>query len=92
MIGLMHPIIYFPLYEKSKIYFKNNFDTDNNSKALSPKYVLICATSCKAITSALTYPHEVVRARMQDARKYEDNKFNEKFFKKNRNMMLTAIK
>ena len=28
MIGLMHPIIYFPLYEKSKIYFKKTFDSN----------------------------------------------------------------
>ena len=36
MVGLMHPIIYFPLYEKSKIYFKQNWDTDNKKDSLSP--------------------------------------------------------
>ena len=24
MIGVLHPLIYFPLYEKSKIYFHKN--------------------------------------------------------------------
>lgn len=29
---------------------------------------------------------------MQDARKYEDTKFNKKFYDSNRNMMITTIK
>ena len=29
MLGVTHPLIYFPLYEKSKIYFKNHWDHDN---------------------------------------------------------------
>ena len=88
----MHPIIYFPLYEKSKIYFKENWDTDNPSDSLSPQYVLICATTCKTITSALTYPHEVVRARMQDVRKYEDTKLSRKMYNSKRPMVVAAIR
>lgn len=72
MIGVMHPLIYFPLYEKSKIYFKRNWDTDKaEEEGLSSRYVLISAIFCKGVTSALTYPHEVLRARMQDVRGYE---------------------
>lgn len=26
MMGIVHPIIFFPVYEKMKIYFKNNYD------------------------------------------------------------------
>ena len=26
MLGVAHPLIYFPLYEKSKIYWKSNWD------------------------------------------------------------------
>ena len=26
MMGIIHPIIFFPVYEKMKIYFKNNYD------------------------------------------------------------------
>lgn len=70
MVGVLHPLIYFPLYEKSKIYFMENFE-EPEKKTLSHKYVLISAISCKALTSLLTYPHEVVRARQQDVRKYE---------------------
>lgn len=72
MLGVTHPLIYFPLYEKSKIYFKNHWDHDNKDQdRLSSKFVLISAITCKGATSALTYPHEVLRARMQDIRKYE---------------------
>lgn len=61
MIGVLHPLIYFPLYEKSKLYFKKNFDPDRET--LSSRYVFISAIMCKALTSLLTYPHEVIRAR-----------------------------
>jgi solute carrier family 25 (mitochondrial folate transporter), member 32 len=72
-LGLMHPLLYFPLYEKSKIYFMENYE-DKDRDSLSPKYVLISACSCKALTSLLTYPHEVIRSRQQDARRYEQQK------------------
>ena len=62
MFGVIHPLIYFPLYEKAKIYFKENWDPE--SENLSPRYVLISACSMKTISSGLTYPHEVIRARM----------------------------
>ena len=71
MLGLIHPMIYFPLYEKSKLYFKNNWDPD--SENLKSRYVLISACSSKALASSITYPHEVIRARLQDRRSYEKN-------------------
>ena len=69
MMGIAHPLIYFPLYEFAKIYFKSNWDTDNTDPdTLSSKYVLVSAIACKAMASALTYPHEVLRARLHDVR------------------------
>ena len=62
MFGVFHPLIYFPLYEKSKLYFKRNWDPE--SESLRSRYVVICACGCKAVASACTYPHEVIRARM----------------------------
>lgn len=62
MVGVLHPIIYFPLYEKSKIYFMDNFEPPG-TQTLSHRYVLISAVVCKGLTSLLTYPHEVVRSR-----------------------------
>lgn len=77
MLGVAHPLIYFPLYEKSKIYFKKHWDVDNGDPDnLSSRYVLISAITCKAITSACTYPHEILRARCQDHRSYEEEKQN----------------
>jgi solute carrier family 25 folate transporter 32 len=70
MVGVLHPLIYFPLYEKSKIWFMRNYE-EPGSETLSHRYVLICAVTCKVLTSLLTYPHEVVRSRQQDIRKYE---------------------
>lgn len=74
MLGIMHPLIYFPLYEKAKIYLKKNWDKSNpDPDTLSSRFILISAVFCKAATSALTYPHEVIRARLQDVRGYEQN-------------------
>ena len=63
MVGVLHPLIYFPLYEKSKIFFRENYEPNPENGHLSSKYVFISAISCKALTSLLTYPHEVIRAR-----------------------------
>jgi hypothetical protein len=62
MVGVIHPLIYFPLYEKSKIYLKNNVQA-NAEASIELKYVFVSAIFCKAFTSMITYPHEVVRAR-----------------------------
>jgi len=70
MVGVLHPLIYFPLYEKSKIYFKETYEADTGAP-LSSRYIFISAIMCKGLTSLLTYPHEVVRARQQDIRRYE---------------------
>lgn len=74
MMGIAHPLIYFPLYEKSKRYFASVWDAKNpDPDNLSSKYVVICAVSSKALTSAITYPHEVLRARLHDFRKEEND-------------------
>jgi hypothetical protein len=41
--------------------------------------VLVSAISCKALTSLLTYPHEVVRARQQNAKRLEATELINKF-------------
>ena len=63
MIGVLHPLIFFPIYESTKIYFKNNFE-DPNAKILSPKYLIGSSVFAKLIASTVAYPHEVVRSRM----------------------------
>lgn len=59
--GLLHPLVFFPVYEKQKIYYKNKYEKDNDK--LSTIYILASSTTSKFIASAVSYPHEVLRAR-----------------------------
>ena len=75
MLGISHPLIYFPMYEFAKIYLKENWDNDNpDPDSLSTKYVVVSALTCKMVASLCTYPHEVIRARSHDIRAYEMSK------------------
>jgi len=59
--GLLHPLVFFPIYEKQKIYYKKNFEPD--AEKLSTIYILASSVTSKFIASAISYPHEVLRAR-----------------------------
>lgn len=61
-LGILHPLIFFPIYEKSKIYFKKTHEP--NEDKLSSKYIMGCSIFSKIIASAVSYPHEVLRARI----------------------------
>ena len=63
MIGIIHPICFFPLYEKLKIHLKENYDKD--SEHLSTRYIVLATVFAKLISSAVSYPHEVLRSRLQ---------------------------
>ena len=60
-IGLLHPLFFFPIYEKQKIFYKNKFEPDSDK--LSTIFILASSTTSKFIASAVSYPHEVLRAR-----------------------------
>jgi len=62
-IGVIHPIIFFPLYEKSKIYLLQNREPPGNKK-LSAINIFICSTISKTLASLGSYPHELLRARL----------------------------
>lgn len=63
--GLVHVAIQFPLYENFKKIFSVEEDiTETNDSAVFIKYILASSLS-KMIASSITYPHEIVRTRMQ---------------------------
>ena len=68
MIGIIHPLVFFPMYEMMKIHMLENYEAPGAEK-LSAKYVALSTIVCKATASAASYPHEVLRARI-----YYDNK------------------
>lgn len=63
LFGLLHVAIHFPVYEKLKKVFKINDQEQSKSQRLLR---LIAASSLsKMCASTLTYPHEILRTRMQ---------------------------
>ena len=62
-MGVIHPLVFFPLYEKGKIHMLTNFEPEGTEK-LSAKNIFVCSTISKTIASLASYPHEVLRARL----------------------------
>ena len=66
-LGLSHVAVQFPLYEALKEAMAEPPEPDG-SAAVGGWGVLCASTLSKLIASTMTYPHEVVRARLQDQR------------------------
>lgn len=61
LIGVSHVAVQFPLYEKFKVWFKPADAED------FPTSVILGASSLsKCLASIATYPHEVIRTRLQN--------------------------
>jgi len=60
LLGVSHVAVQFPLYEQ----FKNLYRPADGSD-ISASTILVCSASSKMIASVATYPHEVLRTRMQ---------------------------
>lgn len=60
LFGVTHIALQFPLYERFKAL---NRPTDGSD--LPPSTILACSSVSKMIASVATYPHEVLRTRLQ---------------------------
>ncbi|CAO1628851.1 unnamed protein product [Parajaminaea phylloscopi] len=73
LMGVSHVAVQFPLYEKLKGWARtSSWATQTGAgsgspdgRDISPKVILLCSSTAKMIASVLTYPHEVVRTRLQ---------------------------
>jgi len=64
LMGLSHVAIQFPVYE----FFKAEARARNYPQPEKPIDLLLASALAKLSASLLTYPHEVIRSRMMDAR------------------------
>ncbi|KAI7842493.1 hypothetical protein COHA_003847 [Chlorella ohadii] len=68
LLGVMHVVIQFPLYESLKARFAaRHADGGPNSEKLNLYELILASATSKMIASTATYPHEVVRSRMHIA-------------------------
>jgi solute carrier family 25 folate transporter 32 len=58
VLGTLHVCVYFPLYEHLKLVLSS----DKHRQSLS---VGLASASSKLLATSLTYPHEVIRTRLQ---------------------------
>lgn len=66
LFGLLHVGIHFPVYEKLKLWLECDLKSASADEQKSTLGRLIAASSVsKMIASTITYPHEILRTRMQ---------------------------
>lgn len=69
LLGLLHVAVQFPLYEK----FKTLFSVDDSKPKLHQAHqILASSVLSKICASTITYPHEVIRTRIQIQPTFKD--------------------
>lgn len=66
LFGLFHVAIHFPVYEKLKVWFHCTQQTSNKREHnINLGRLIVASCTSKMVASTLTYPHEILRTRMQ---------------------------
>lgn len=61
LLGVFHVVVQFPLYE----HFKSLTAEAQRGEPLTSGSILLCSGGSKMLASIVTYPHEVLRTRLQ---------------------------
>lgn len=65
IFGVSHGAIQFMTYEELKVKYNSYNDRPNSTRMDTTEYIVFAAVS-KLIAAAVTYPYQVLRARLQD--------------------------
>lgn len=63
LLGVTHVAVQFPLYEQLKNWYAHRYGV--STVQLSSGTILLCSAMSKMTASIATYPHEVIRTRLQ---------------------------